>query len=270
MKTSPWKFFTRLTSRRRNEDAQVDHSSAESATPGSEEEDASASKIQQTETEFEATDHVHDVTVPVAGADDGLDKRSDVSEPVREPVSQSSQNSAIEHVASSPTQSDEVTVAGSVATNEIIKSPDGRSDLLDEDKGLQSAGDDDQPQGDSSAVTDHLAAMEVQTTQANLPTSAGTLQAVLDVISPPDVGFDPQQFDEQPSRQEAAVPSKGTRKSTQRKLAPTDVKSPTGDTFHDAVVDLDQEVRQLRSQLADKLRLQNTQLKKMLERFDRF
>jgi len=33
--------------------------------------------------------------------------------------------------------------------------------------------------------------------------------------------------------------------------------------------DLDDEIRQLRSQLAKKLRLQNAQLRKMLERFDR-
>ncbi|WP_210199521.1 hypothetical protein [Rhizobium sp. R339] len=33
--------------------------------------------------------------------------------------------------------------------------------------------------------------------------------------------------------------------------------------------DLDDEIRQLRSQLAKKLQLQNAQLRKMLERFDR-
>ncbi|TCU38027.1 hypothetical protein EV129_105346 [Rhizobium azibense] len=40
------------------------------------------------------------------------------------------------------------------------------------------------------------------------------------------------------------------------------------DGFFDEVTSLDEEIRQLRSQLAHKLRLQNVQLEKMLERFD--
>lgn len=38
--------------------------------------------------------------------------------------------------------------------------------------------------------------------------------------------------------------------------------------FYEEVAELDEEIRQLRVQLAHKLRLQNVQLKKMLERFD--
>ena len=45
-------------------------------------------------------------------------------------------------------------------------------------------------------------------------------------------------------------------------------QSPPPPTFFDEVVSLDEEIRQLRRQLAHKLHLQNVQLKKMLERFD--
>jgi len=45
-------------------------------------------------------------------------------------------------------------------------------------------------------------------------------------------------------------------------------QSPSPPTFLDEVGSLDDEVRQLRRQLAHKLHLQNIQLKKMLERFD--
>jgi hypothetical protein len=40
------------------------------------------------------------------------------------------------------------------------------------------------------------------------------------------------------------------------------------ETFFDEVAGLDEEIKQLRIQLAQKLHLQNVQLKKMLERFD--
>lgn len=40
------------------------------------------------------------------------------------------------------------------------------------------------------------------------------------------------------------------------------------EAFFDEVADLDEEIKQLRIQLAQKLHLQNVQLKKMLERFD--
>ncbi|NTF97900.1 hypothetical protein [Rhizobium rhizogenes] len=39
-------------------------------------------------------------------------------------------------------------------------------------------------------------------------------------------------------------------------------------TFFDDAVNLDEEIKQLRSQLAQKLHLQNSQLKKLLQRFD--
>ena len=45
-------------------------------------------------------------------------------------------------------------------------------------------------------------------------------------------------------------------------------QSPPPPTFFDEVASLDEEIRQLRRQLAHKLHLQNVQLKKMLERFD--
>ena len=44
--------------------------------------------------------------------------------------------------------------------------------------------------------------------------------------------------------------------------------SPSREAFFDEVAGLDEEIRQLRIQLAQKLHLQNVQLKKMLERFD--
>ncbi|NTF59361.1 hypothetical protein G6K93_31750 [Agrobacterium rhizogenes] len=43
---------------------------------------------------------------------------------------------------------------------------------------------------------------------------------------------------------------------------------PSLKTFFDDAVSLDDEIKQLRSQLAQKLHLQNSQLKKMLQRFD--
>lgn len=45
--------------------------------------------------------------------------------------------------------------------------------------------------------------------------------------------------------------------------------SSSRESFFDDVASLDEEIRQLRSQLAQKLRLQNAQLAKMLARFDR-
>lgn len=44
---------------------------------------------------------------------------------------------------------------------------------------------------------------------------------------------------------------------------------PVERTFHDDVRSVDDDIKQLRSELADKLRVQNEQLRKMLERFDR-
>jgi hypothetical protein len=44
--------------------------------------------------------------------------------------------------------------------------------------------------------------------------------------------------------------------------------SSSGDAFFDEVASLDEDIKQLRIQLARKLRLQNDHLKKMLERFD--
>lgn len=45
--------------------------------------------------------------------------------------------------------------------------------------------------------------------------------------------------------------------------------SPSRDPFFDEVASLDEDIRKLRSELAQKLHRQNAQLKKMLERFDR-
>ncbi len=44
--------------------------------------------------------------------------------------------------------------------------------------------------------------------------------------------------------------------------------SSSSDLFFDEVASLDEEIKMLRSQLAQKLHLQNVQLNKMLERFD--
>ncbi|MGO7133529.1 hypothetical protein AB9E06_22015 [Rhizobium leguminosarum] len=57
--------------------------------------------------------------------------------------------------------------------------------------------------------------------------------------------------------------------------SPTIAKSDQGaqsssrESFFDEVASLDEDIRQLRGQLAQKLHLQNVQLEKMLERFDR-
>ncbi|MDE3761518.1 hypothetical protein GOC40_28795 [Sinorhizobium meliloti] len=60
--------------------------------------------------------------------------------------------------------------------------------------------------------------------------------------------------------------------ATQRAVAPKHHQSlppsSSRDLFFDEVASLDEEIKMLRSQLAQKLRLQNVQLKKMLERFD--
>lgn len=54
-------------------------------------------------------------------------------------------------------------------------------------------------------------------------------------------------------------------------LAPASMldKLPVEPTFHDDVRSVDDDIKRLRAELVDKLRLQNEQLKKMLERFDR-
>ncbi|MQB34228.1 hypothetical protein DXT93_27435 [Agrobacterium rhizogenes] len=64
-----------------------------------------------------------------------------------------------------------------------------------------------------------------------------------------------------PAHMDAA--STVTTRQDQSAQSPSPLK-----TFFDEAVSLDEEIKQLRSQLAQKLLLQNIQLKKMLQRFD--
>jgi hypothetical protein len=77
-----------------------------------------------------------------------------------------------------------------------------------------------------------------------------------------------------PSRQEKAAHAKRTRAVVAVQgaaIANRDepAQTPSQDSFFDEVAGVDEEIRQLRVQLAQRLHLQNVQLKKMLERFDR-
>ncbi|CAN7752470.1 hypothetical protein [Rhizobium sp. LjRoot258] len=76
-------------------------------------------------------------------------------------------------------------------------------------------------------------------------------------------------------RQTVAVEVSATRKprkarALRKKTAPAKIQSTPSTTsaVSNDLQDLDDEIRQLRSQLAKKLQLQNAQLRKMLERFD--
>ncbi|OWV81746.1 hypothetical protein ATY77_00385 [Rhizobium sp. R634] len=66
-----------------------------------------------------------------------------------------------------------------------------------------------------------------------------------------------------PKRTQADVVAKSLAASDRAPVAPS------RDPFFDDVARLDEEIRALRSELAQKLHRQNAQLKKMLERFDR-
>ncbi|OWV72337.1 hypothetical protein ATY76_05760 [Rhizobium sp. R339] len=61
----------------------------------------------------------------------------------------------------------------------------------------------------------------------------------------------------------------GSAKRTQADVVAKSPAASSRDPFFDDVASLDEEIRALRSELAQKLHRQNAQLKKMLERFDR-
>jgi hypothetical protein len=76
-----------------------------------------------------------------------------------------------------------------------------------------------------------------------------------------------------PSRQRRPAPGKSSRADVVQRNLVTNKDQParasSRKSFFDEVAGVDEEIRQLRVRLTQKLHLQNDQLKKMLERFDR-
>ncbi|QKK28007.1 hypothetical protein [Rhizobium hidalgonense] len=68
---------------------------------------------------------------------------------------------------------------------------------------------------------------------------------------------------------EGQTRKRGMRGKKPKTIAVVVPPSPSAPTAFDDVINLDEEVRLLRDQLARKLQMQNAQLKKMLERFER-
>jgi hypothetical protein len=99
----------------------------------------------------------------------------------------------------------------------------------------------------------------------NVERESATVEQIADPVLP-DVGVSTAKVDEDSDT------ASGERKPRAKKVEAVVVVShisPTAPSVSDEMVGLDEEITVLRAQLAAKLRLQNAQLKKMLERFER-
>lgn len=93
-----------------------------------------------------------------------------------------------------------------------------------------------------------------------------------DVFDPvlPDLGVSPA--DAEPEIEVIAAAAPAMRRTPVKKVEAVAVVSqilPAAHSVTDEIMGLDEEIAALRARLASKLRLQNTQLTKMLERFER-
>jgi hypothetical protein len=99
----------------------------------------------------------------------------------------------------------------------------------------------------------------------NAESESATVEQIADPVFP-DVGVSTAKVDEHSDT------ASGERRPRAKKVEAVVVVSqisPTALSVSDEMVSLDEEITVLRAQLAAKLRLQNAQLKKMLERFER-
>ncbi|TCL65721.1 hypothetical protein [Rhizobium sp. BK251] len=132
----------------------------------------------------------------------------------------------------------------------------------------------DQPPGEQPQAVDRSDAVPAQPEQ-----SGETRDEALDSVESdrariapaadpvlPNVGVTAAKVDK---TSKAAVPKPRTRAKTVETAEVISQVSPTVPSDADEMTNLDHEINALRTQLANKLRLQNAQLKKMLERFER-
>jgi hypothetical protein len=79
----------------------------------------------------------------------------------------------------------------------------------------------------------------------------------------------PEAVKREPAVEGKARKQRGRSKTSEAVVAETSYPAPTAEVVADGTLSLDAEIRVLKGQLASKLRTQNAQLKKMLERFER-
>lgn len=130
------------------------------------------------------------------------------------------------------------------------------------------------------ARTKHQADVDAAAPAA-LPTAAGdATAAAADEPQPADASVRAPEREDGPSLTLAGTPQGRLPKAAKKNRAVTIPAHPThsdqaaqhapaGDPPVGDAASLDEDIKQLRDQLADKLRLQNAQLRKMLARFDR-
>ncbi len=148
----------------------------------------------------------------------------------------------------------------------LLPSPEGLPETEPSDV---RAGDDHGPMG--ADVETDAAALDLQLDESEGAKAEATREQKQSDPDPQD-----------PPSAETAVQSLKTRAKATRKDRSVATPAPTGtetpaprissptDTFSNDATDLDRDIQQLRDLLAQKLRLQNAQLRAMLERFDRF
>ncbi|MBY5494412.1 hypothetical protein E0H71_26760 [Rhizobium leguminosarum bv. viciae] len=135
----------------------------------------------------------------------------------------------------------------------------------------------DRPADEKSVLQGHSAAVSVDPGHAEEAASAVDGPADIEGAGPEEAG-DPASFDEVDIAAHAAPNSfrlgegqtrkRSTRGKKSKTIAVVLPRPPSVSTASDDPINLDEEIRLLRHQLASKLRMQNAQLKHMLERFE--
>ncbi|MBX4911024.1 MULTISPECIES: hypothetical protein [Rhizobium] len=129
----------------------------------------------------------------------------------------------------------------------------------------------DRPADEKSVLQGHSAAVPVDPGHAEEAASAVDGPTDIDGAGPEE-GADPALFDEVDIAAHAAGEGQTRKRSTRGKKSKTIAvvlpRPPSVSTASDDAINLNEEIRLLRHQLASKLRMQNAQLKHMLERFE--
>ncbi|MCA1495046.1 hypothetical protein I6F11_30030, partial [Ensifer sp. NBAIM29] len=124
------------------------------------------------------------------------------------------------------------------------------------------------PKGDPNLAQATSLPIEEAKTPAPSPQHSG---AVADAVEPKSETSTKPQTKPQVSRRERPRRTRAhvdAQSAVATNEAQSEQTSCSGDVFFSEVAILDEELKELRRLLAQKLRLQNVQLKKMLERFD--
>ncbi|WP_222365090.1 MULTISPECIES: hypothetical protein [Rhizobium] len=129
----------------------------------------------------------------------------------------------------------------------------------------------DRPADEKSVLQGHSAAAPVDPGRAEEAASAVNGPADIEGAGPEE-GADPALFDEVDIAAHAAGEGQTRKRSTRGKKSKTIAvvlpRPPSVCTASDDAINLNEEIRLLRHQLESKLRMQNAQLKHMLERFE--